>query len=165
MENKIQMGWKLIKEYPFQKIGDIVEIPSLPEKEYKFKNTGLIIDKKLLNTNFFEILYFNFKRDDKVLYKEFNNIRLATIQNIDGERVNLKFDNGKPKTKTVNYKKISKAIDYWFFNSFLIPCNLIISSQTKIDEMNKRIELGNYFTTKEECKEFILKIKNLKTEL
>jgi len=118
MENKIQIGWKLIKEYPFQKIGDIVEIPSLPEKEYKFKNTGLIIDKKLLNTNFFEILYFNFKRDDKVLYKEFNNIRLATIQNIDGERVNLKFDNGKPKTKTVNYKKISKAIDYWFFNSF-----------------------------------------------
>ena len=32
-------------------------------------------------------------------------------------------------------------------------------------EINKRIELGNYFTTKEECKEFILKIKNLKTEL
>jgi len=159
MDEKIQIGWRLVKEYSFQKIGDIVEIPLSNNEEYKFKNTEILIDKKLLNSPIFEIAYFDFERDDKVMYKDFKDIKIATIQRIEGENVLLKFNNGKPKTKTVNYRKISKTINYWFFNSFLEPCNLIVAAQNRIDEMNKRIELGNYFSTKEECKDFIEIIK------
>ena len=160
-KDKLQIGWKLVKEYPFQKIGDIIEIPITNEKSYKFKNTNITIDKRLLDSPLFEPYYFESNIGDTVLYKNWKDIRSGIITKIEDETVFLKFNNGKPKTEKVNFRKISKCISYWYFNSFLQPCQIIVASNVKLEEMQKRINLCNYFETKEECQNFIIKIKEI----
>ena len=157
MSEKLLVGYKLIKPYPFQKVGDIVK--NLV-KEWRFENTNLKIEKRLLDTDFFEPIYFNKKIGDEVIFKDYDGWRHGIITKVSGETVNLKMiDSKKPKTTSIHYSKITEKITYYHFNSLLQPCLAEATSFKKIKEMEERVVSGNYFETKDECKEFIEKLK------
>jgi hypothetical protein len=157
MTEKLLVGYKLIKPYPFQKVGDIVKNLA---KEWRFDNTNLKIEKRLLDTEFFEPMYFNKKIGEEVIFKDYDGWRHGTITKVSGEIVSLKMIDGKkPKTTSIHYSKITDKINYYHFNSLLQPCLAEATSLKKIKEMEERVVSGNYFETKDECKDFIEKLK------
>lgn len=162
MENKLLVGYKLIKPYPFQKVGDVVKNFV---KEWRFENTNLKIEKRLLDTDFFQPLYFNKKIGDEVIFKDYDGWRHGAITKIYGETFSLKMIDGKkPKTTSIHYSKITDKITYYHFNSLLQPCLAEATSFKRIKEMEERVMSGNYFETKDDCKEFIEKLKVLLKE-
>lgn len=160
MSEKLLIGYKLVRPYPFQKIGDVVKFNSL--KEWRFEKTNLKIEKRLLETDFFEPFYFDRKIGDEIIFKDFVSWRHAVITKVSGEDVSLKMlDGKKPKTQVINYSKIIDKIVYYHFNSLLQPCLAEVTSLKKMKEMDERVLTGNCFETKEECKDFILRLKEL----
>jgi hypothetical protein len=160
MADKLLIGYKLVKPYPYQKVGDIVKFNSL--KEWRFERTNLKIEKRLLETDFFEPFYFDKKVGDEVIFKDYNDWRHGAITKVSGETITLKMlDGKKPKTTSIHYSKVTDKITYYHFNSLLQPCLAAATSFKKINEMEERVLSGNYFDTKEDCKEFIEKLKEL----
>lgn len=162
MDKKFLTSYKLTKPYPFQKVGDIIQRCASTE-QWKFVNTGIVIDSKLLTTDYFEPIYFSKQVGDTALYKDFNKLRIGKIREISSTgKVTLAFsDNFKPKSKVVDYTKVSDVIRYYHFNSNLQCCLAEVVSEKKLEEMNHRIKLGNCFEEKEKCVAVIRKIMEL----
>jgi hypothetical protein len=152
------IAYKLVKPYPLQKVGDLV-------KGYfgiwKFQGTGQEVNTKQLESDFFEKIYFEGKPGDVYLYKSGKTIHKVTLIKIEGNKASFKYTNGKNQTHTTDIKNLDKIITYWFFNSFLEPHSDEISSDSKLEDYKKRLELNNCFETKVECKEALEKIKNV----
>lgn len=64
----------------------------------------------------------------------------------------------------INEKKIQPIVTYWFINSTMDPCEIRLGKDAAKD--SKRLRLGNYFKTKEECqiglKTILQTLKNIK---
>lgn len=163
---KVITGYIVVKPYPLHKEGDIIrKISVLGNKSiFTSERTKDVIDEKILNTEFFKPMYFEFEVGQEVLYNNlYRKIRPARVEKINADStVELLFlDSLKPRRETVNYTKITKGVIYYFINSTFDVCEENAISATKIEKMNKRVSNGNFFLTKEKASEFRKKVIEL----
>lgn len=149
LQQKVLIGYRLKKEYPGQRIGDMVTRPML-SIPWKFQNTKTVIDEKLLTTNWFEPIYFEGTVGQEWLYRNGNRIQLVTIQKLhDNGKVTVSDANGK--TLAVDVASLSNVIYYYAFNSLLQSHRMEVRNNKTFEEMQLRSSIGNCFETKEDC--------------
>lgn len=149
------LGYKLVKDYPLQKIGDkVIRSAARVTTSWIFEKSKVAVPEAILFTEFFQPIYSKYGTGDLLIYQG----ELVKIGRILNTKYEILYVNRQGNGSALE-SELSKIKTYWFFNSKLEACQDNLTTTKKVAEAKERKALGNYFDTKEEVNAVIAKIK------